>query len=78
MNAHRRGPFRAAVSGFFAALMTLWVVDVGVNLALVERTLTGGKFAARLTDYLGLLLVESQLALAAVVLSGVGAVLVRA
>jgi hypothetical protein len=60
------------------ATLTIWIVDLGAHLGIVESVLRGDDFPARLTDYLGVFLGAFRVALLCVIASLVfGAVVNR-
>ena len=58
---------RFGVGAFVSASIILWVIDTGVHLFLWQETLLRHFIHGSLRDYLGLLVAESQIALAVAV-----------
>jgi hypothetical protein len=56
-----------AVFVFVSALFAAWAVDVAVNFSLLQRLLEGVQAHGTPSDYLGLLVAETQVAAVAVV-----------
>jgi hypothetical protein len=59
---------------FLGAVVALWCADVALNLAAMQTALRGGTVQAGLTDYLGLLIAETQVALGCVLAAWILAV----
>ena len=59
-----------------SSLLVLWVVDVLLNLALLERVLLARQLLGRFQDYLGLLIADGQVALLVAALSWAGSLLI--
>jgi len=54
---------------FLCAVLSLWLLDVALNVRIIQSIVLGGTVQAPLKDYIALLLLETQVALAFVVVS---------
>lgn len=64
-----RGYLSAGLRAFLCAVLSLWLLDVALNVRIIQSIVLGATVQAPLKDYIALLLLETQVALAFVVFS---------